>query len=209
MSALPLEVQCTHRAPLRAESRRRLALVLGISGMVMLVEAVGGWVAHSLALLSDAGHLLADVGALGLSLGVAYLARRPATAERTFGLLRLEILAALVNGAALIVISLAIALEAFRRFRVPQDVHGTLLLAVAAAGLVANAVGVRILHRGHDHSLNQRGAYLHMMSDLLGSVGAVAAGVIVLATGWVRADPLISLLIAVLILGSAWRLVRE
>src|SRR2546427_11228251 len=93
MSALPLEVQCTHRAPLRAESRRRLALVLGISGMVMLVEAVGGWVAHSLALLADAGHLLADVGALGLSLGVAYVAQRPATAERTFGLLRLESLA--------------------------------------------------------------------------------------------------------------------
>src|SRR5213083_1993276 len=94
MSALPLEVQCTHRAPLRAESRRRLAVVLGISAVVMVAEAVGGWVAHSLALLADAGHMLADVGALGLALGVAYLARRPATAERTFGLLRLEILAA-------------------------------------------------------------------------------------------------------------------
>src|SRR3989441_12734152 len=100
MSAtLPLEVQCTHRAPLRAESRRRLAVVLGISAVVMVAEAVGGWVAHSLALLADAGHMLADVGALGLSLGVASLAHRPTAAERTFGLLRLEILAALVNGA--------------------------------------------------------------------------------------------------------------
>jgi len=186
-----------------------MAVVLAITASVMVVEAVGGWLAHSLALLADAGHMLADVAAIGLSLVVAHLARRPATAERTFGLLRLEILAALVNGAALIVISLGIALEAFRRFRTPQDVHGTLLLAVAAAGLAANAVGVRILHRGHDHSLNQRGAYLHMVSDLLGSIGAVAAGAIVLATGWVQADPLISLLISVLILASAWRLVKE
>src|SRR6266498_2867068 len=209
MTTLPLEVQCTHRVPLRDDSRRRMAVVLAITASVMVVEAVGGWLAHSLALLADAGHMLADVAAIGLSLVVAHLARRPATAERTFGLLRLEILAALVNGAALIVISLGIALEAFRRFRTPQDVHGTLLLAVAAGGLAANAVGVRILHRGHDHSLNQRGAYLHMVSDLLGSIGAVAAGAIVLATGWVQADPLISLLISVLILASAWRLVKE
>src|SRR3989441_3313970 len=138
MSALPLEVQCTHRAPLRAESRRRLALVLGISGMVMLVEAVGGWVAHSLALLADAGHLLADVGALGLSLGVAYVAQRPATAERTFGLLRLEILAALGNGAAVLAISKSVAIRALHRPRAPAPPHGALPLAVAALGLVAH-----------------------------------------------------------------------
>src|SRR6059036_531383 len=209
MSALPLEVQCTHRAPLRAESRRRLAVVLGISAVVMVAEAVGGWVAHSLALLADAGHMLADVGALGLALGVAYLARRPATAERTFGLLRLEILAALVNGAALLAISIGVAVEALHRLRNPAPVQGALLVAVAALGLIANAAGAAILHRGHDHSLNQRGAYLHILSDLLGSVGAVAAGVIILATGWVRVDPLISLLISLLILGSAWRLVKE
>ncbi len=210
MSAtLPLDVRCTHRVPLRDDSRRRMAVVLAITASVMAVEAVGGWLAHSLALLADAGHMLADVAAIGLSLFVAYLARRPATAERTFGLLRLEILAALVNGAALIVISLGIALEAYHRFRTPQAVHGTLLLAVAGAGLAANAVGAAILHRGHDHSLNQRAAYLHILSDLLGSIGAVAAGAIILTTGWVRADPLISLLISVLILASAWRLVKE
>src|SRR3989442_8235939 len=138
MSVLPLEVQCTHRAQLRAESRRRVALVLGISGVVMLVEAVGGWVAPSLALLADAGHLLADVGALGLSLGVAYVAQRPATAERTFGLLRLEILAALVNGAALLAISIGVAIEALHRLRDPAPVHVALLVAVAALGFVAN-----------------------------------------------------------------------
>src|SRR6058998_1423558 len=120
MSVLPLEAQCTHRAPLRAESRRRMTVVLVITAAVMLLEAVGGWLAHSLALLADAGHMLADAAALGLSLLVAYLAQRPATAERTFGLLRLEILAALVNGAALLAISLGIALEAYHRFRAPS-----------------------------------------------------------------------------------------
>src|SRR3989454_11938453 len=125
MSAtVPLEVQCTHRAPLREESRRRMRLVLAITAAVMVAEAIGGWLAPSLALLADAGHMLADVAAIGLSLAVAYLAQRPATAERTFGLLRLEILAALVNGAVLIVISLGIALEAYHRFRTPPAVHG-------------------------------------------------------------------------------------
>jgi cobalt-zinc-cadmium efflux system protein len=210
MSAtLPIDVQCTHRAPLRQESRRRLALVLGITAAVMVAEAVGGWLAHSLALLADAGHMLADVAALGLSLVVAYLAQRPATAERTFGLMRLEIVAALVNGATLLAISLGIAVEAYHRFRVPSQVHGGVLLGVAAVSLVANVAGAAILHRGHHHSLNQRGAYLHIVGDVLGSAGALAAGAIILATGWVQADPLISVLIAVLILGSAWRLVKE
>lgn len=210
MSAtVPLDVQCTHRAPLRDESRRRLQAVLAITATVMVVEAVGGWLAHSLALLADAGHMLADVAALGLSLLVVSLAARPVTAERTFGLLRLEILAALVNGTALIVISVGIALEAYHRFRTPTDVHGGLLLMVAAVGLAANAAGAAILHRGHEHSLNQRGAYLHILGDLLGSFGALVAGVIIFATGWVRADPIMSVLISLLILGSAWRLVKE
>jgi len=206
---LPLDVQCTHHAPLRAESRRRLGAVLAISATVMVVEAVGGWLAHSLALVADAGHLLADVAALGLSLVVARIAHRPATAERTFGLLRLEILAALVNGATLIVIALGIAFEAYRRWRTPGEVQGALLFAVAGLGLAANAAGAAILHHGHDHSLNQRGAYLHIVSDLLGSAGALAAGAIILATGWVRADALVSGLISLLILASAWRLVKE
>ena len=210
MSAtLPIDVQCTHRAPLRAESRRRLALVLGITAAVMVAEAVGGWLAHSLALLADAGHMLADVAALGMSLVVAHLAQRPATAERTFGLLRLEIVAALVNGAALLAISLGIALEAYHRVGAPQQVRGVLLLGVAAVSLLANSAGAAILHRGHHHSLNQRGAYLHIIGDVLGSAGALAAGAIILTTGWVQADPLISVLIAGLILGSAWRLVKE
>src|SRR5213593_3061992 len=130
MSVLPLEAQCTHRAPLRAESRRRMTVVLVITAAVMLLEAVGGWLAHSLALLADAGHMLADAAALGLSLLVAYLAQRPATAERTFGLLRLEILAALINGAALLVIALGVGFEAYHRLRSPTEVQGTLLLII-------------------------------------------------------------------------------
>src|SRR5881296_78331 len=139
MTTLPLDVQCTHRVPSRLESRRRMQTVLAITAGVMIAEAIGGWLAHSLALLADAGHMLADVAAIGLSLAVAYLAQRPATAERTFGLLRLEILAALVNGAVLIVISLGIALEAYHRFRTPPAVHGALLVIVAAIGPNPNA----------------------------------------------------------------------
>jgi cobalt-zinc-cadmium efflux system protein len=186
-----------------------MGIALAIAAAVMVAEGVGGWLAHSLALLADAGHMLADVAALGLSVLVVALARRPATAERTFGLLRLEILAALVNGAALIAISIGIAVEAYRRLHAPQPVHGGLLIGVAALGLAANAAGVAILHAGHHHSLNQRGAYLHILGDLLGSLGALVAGAIILATGWVQADPIISIVISLLILGGAWRLVRE
>jgi cobalt-zinc-cadmium efflux system protein len=206
---LPADVQCTHRAPLRAESRRRLAAVLALTAAVMVAEALGGWIAHSLALLADAGHMLADVAALGLALLVARVAERPATAERTFGLLRLEILAALVNGAALIALSLGIAVEAVHRLREPAAVRGGLLLGIAALGLAANVAGAGLLARGHRHSLNERGAFLHLVSDALGSLGALGAGAVVLTTGWVRADPLISILISLLILGSAWRLVKE
>ncbi len=198
-----------HRAPLRAESRRRLALALGITAAVMVAEALGGWFAGSLALLADAGHMLADTAALGLALFVARVAQRPATPERSFGLLRLEILAALVNGALLIAIAIGIGIEAWDRLRTPPSVDGPLLLAVAGVGLVANLVTLRILHHGHEHSLNQRGAYLHVLGDLLGSVGALAAGALVVTTGWILADPLISVLITLLVLGSAWRLIKE
>lgn len=206
---LPLDVQCGHRVPERSESVRRLRLVLAFTAAVMIAEAVGGWLAHSLALLADAGHMLADVAALGLALVVVRMAQRPATPERSYGLVRLEIFAALVNGAALIVIALGIGIEAFRRLQSPPAVHGGLMLGVAAVGLLANLAGVKILHHGHHHSLNQRGAYLHVLSDLLGSLGAVVAGVVVITTGWRLADPIVSLGIGVLVLSGAWRLVRE
>ena len=209
MTTLPIEAQCAHRVPLRAESRRRMGLVLWLSLGVTAAEAIGGVAAHSLALLADAGHMLADVAALGLALWVAHLAERPATPERSYGLLRLEILAALVNGAFLIVLALGIAVEAYRRFQAPQDVHAELMLWVAGAGLVVNVAGAAILHRGHQHSLNQHGAYLHVLSDALGSLGALLAAVVILVTGWTLADPVISLLLALLILRGAWQLTRE
>jgi len=206
---LPAEAHCTYRAPLNVETRRRLTLALAITAAVMLVEFVGGWLAGSLALLADAAHMLADVAALALALVAAWIARRPATPERSFGFLRLEILAALVNGAVLFAIALGIGVEAWRRVHAPEAVNGVLLLGVAAIGFAANVGAAVVLHRGHQHSLNQRGAYLHVLGDLLGSVGALIAGAIVIATGWTLADPLISVLIGLLVLASAWRLVKE
>ena len=184
-------------------------MVLALSVGVMLVEAVGGYLAHSLALLADAGHMLADAAAIGMSVGVAYLAQRPATPERSFGLVRLEILAALVNGAFLIVIALGIGLEAYRRLRTPPEVHAGLMLTVAALGLAVNVASAALLHAGHEHSLNQRGAYLHVLSDALGALGALVAAGIILVTGRTIADPAISVLIALLILRGASRLTRE
>ncbi len=206
---LPFAAQCTHRAPGRGESARRLTWVLGLTALVMCAEAAGGLVAHSLALLADAGHMLADVGAIGLALFAARMARLPATPERTFGYLRMEILAALANGAVLFAIVVAIAFEAMSRLRHPTHVNAPVLLAIAAVGFAANVVAARILHHGHDHSLNQRAAFLHVVGDLLGSLAALVAGGVILATGWTPADPILSLAISLLVLVSAWRLVRE
>ena len=206
---LPAEAHCTYRAPLNVETRRRLTLALAITAVVMLVELIGGWLAGSLALLADAAHMLADVAALALALVAAWIAQRPATPERSFGFMRLEILAALVNGAVLFAIALGIGIEAWHRFNAPPAVNGTVLLGVAGVGFVANLVAVRVLHSGHQHSLNQRGAYLHVLGDLLGSVGALLAGIIVLTLRWAVADPIISVFIGALVLVGAWRLVKE
>ena len=206
---LPAEAHCTYRAPLNTDTRRRLTLAFAITLVVMVVELIGGWWSGSLALLADAGHMLADAVALAVALLAAWIAQRPATAQRSFGFLRLEVFAALVNGAVLIFIAIGIAIEAWHRLHAPGAVNGGLLIGVASVGLVANLAAVAVLHRGHEHSLNQRGAYLHVLGDLLGSIGALVAGAIILAFGWLPADPLISVLIGALVLVSAWRLVKE
>ena len=206
---LPAEAHCTYRAPLNADTRRRLTLAFAITLIVMAVELAGSWLSGSLALLADAGHMLADGAALAIALFAAWIAQRPATAQRSFGFMRLEVFAALINGAVLILIAIGIGIEAWHRLRAPPAVNGRLLAIVALIGLLANVTAVAILHRGHEHSLNQRGAYLHVVGDLLGSVGALLAGAIVLTTGWTLADPLISVLIGALVLVSAWRLVKE
>jgi cobalt-zinc-cadmium efflux system protein len=200
---------CAPPKPALASHVRSLWWVLLITSVFLVAEVIGGILANSLALLADAGHMLTDVGAVGLAIFVAWVAQRPATPEKTYGYLRLEILAALVNGSALFIIAGSIVWEAVRRISAPPEVEPRILFAVAAVGLVANLVAMRILHSGHAHSLNIRAAYLHVMSDLLGSVGALLAGGLIFVTGWTLADPIVSVGVALLILASAWRLVRE
>jgi len=190
----------------RSEAEQgRLLLVLIITAGFMGVEVVGGIFANSLALLADAGHMLTDVGALALSLWAIKLARRPANAGKTYGYVRLEILAALVNGATLLGMSGFIAQEAWRRIRNPVVVDGPLLAGVALGGLVVNVAAAKLLHAHAAGSLNAGGAYLHVLGDLMGSIGAL----VVWATGWTPADSVVSVLIASLILFSSVRLMRE
>jgi cobalt-zinc-cadmium efflux system protein len=198
-----------HPPPEREVVSRRLILVLVLTSVFTLVEAVGGWVSGALALLADAGHMLIDVAALGLSAFTAWLARRPPSPTKTYGYLRLEIFAALVNGAALIGIAAAVILEAIQRFGDPRPIRADIFLVVSLLGLVVNLVSLRALHDVRHGSLNVRGAYLHVLSDALGSVGALVAALIVAATGWTPADPIVSVLISLLILGGAWQLLKE
>ena len=192
-------------------NRRPLLIALLITATFLVVEVIGGLLTNSLALLADAGHMVTDVAALGLSLFAIWLASRPATAERSFGFYRAEVLAALVNSATLIAISIYIFWEAFQRLGEPPDVKSGPMLVVAVAGLVANAASAWVLMRGggHEENLNTRGAFLHVVGDMLGSVGAIVAALIMLATGWYLADPILSALIGMLILWNSWRLLRE
>jgi cobalt-zinc-cadmium efflux system protein len=188
---------------------RRLRAALAVTAIFLIVEVIGGWLANSLALLADAGHMLTDVAALGLSLFVAWFSRHPASPQKTYGYLRWEVLAAFLNGATLLLISAWIVWEAVLRLRAPEAVGSGLMLVVAVAGLVVNIIAARLLHSSGESSLNVRAAYLHVLSDLLGSVGTVAAAVIIRWTGWLAADPVASLIMALLILRGAWRVVRE
>src|SRR5918911_5056486 len=173
-----------------ARSRRRLSYVLVLTALYMLAEAAGGWLTGSLALLADAGHMLADAAALVLALMAAWFGARPATSNKTYGYYRLEILAAFANGVILVLVSLQILYEAYGRWAAPPEIsRGGLMTAVAAGGLLINLLCAWLLHGEHEQDLNVRGAWLHVISDALGSVGAIAAGVLVLAFGWYAADP--------------------
>ncbi len=193
----------------RKAQRRRMRWVLGITAGFMFAEVAGGLLANSLALLADAGHMFTDVAALTLSLVAMRLAQRPPSPTKTYGYVRLEILAALLNGGALLVMAVFILKEAWERIQAPPQVDGPLMLAVAAVGLLVNITGALLLHRHAGESLNVKGAYLHILGDLLGSIGAIAAGVLILTQGWMLADSLVSAVIAALILFGAWNLVRE
>ena len=175
----------------------------------MFAEAIGGWLINSLALVADAGHMLTDVAALTLTLFAIWFAARPATSRKTYGYYRLEILAAFVNGIALVLLSIWIIYEAFERWQAPPNIAGTQLILIASGGLVINIVAAYLLHSDHKHDLNMRGAFLHVMGDLLGSIAAIIAGVMIVAFGWLWADALGSVLISLIIIFGAWRLILE
>jgi len=198
----------TLRGPQRAEEARRLALTLAVALVAMLLEAVGGFLTHSLALLSDAGHMLADVGAIGLSVFALHIGSRPADARRTYGYYRLEILAALLNGALLIAIALGIVIEAWRRLRDPHPIHVAGVALLACGGIALNAIGLWLTH-SRESSMNLRSTFLHLAGDLLNSVGVLASAGVIALTGRLEADPIISFLIAGTIVWSAVRLCRE
>jgi cobalt-zinc-cadmium efflux system protein len=189
--------------------RRALALALGLIVGLMAGELVFGFAAGSLALLADAGHMLTDAAALGLALAAATFAGRPATGRWTFGFRRLEILAAHVNGITLLVVGVVIVYTAIRRLIEPPDVRGGVVLVVALAGVAVNLVATALLVRPSRNSLNVRGAFLHLATDLAAFTGTAVAGGLVLATGWDRFDPIASLLVAALIFWSSFSLLRE
>lgn len=189
--------------------RRRLAIVLVVTLSASALQAVGGVVTGSLALLADAGHLLADAAGVAAALVAAALARRPATSARTFGLLRAEILAALGNALLLVGVAGWVLVEAARRWSDPPAVEVELMLTIAVVGAGANIVSLLLLRDGQRESLNVRGAYLEVLGDLVGSAAVVVAGVVIASTGYTRADALASVAIGVMILPRAWRLLRD
>jgi len=188
---------------------RRVTIALVLTGTFMVVEVVGGILSGSLALLADAGHMLTDTMALALAAVAFQVSKRPADARLTYGYQRFQILAAFVNGLSLLFIVGWILYEAFSRFISPQEVLGETMLIVAVAGLVVNIISFAVLHGGDKENLNIRGAALHVAGDLLGSVAAIVAAVVIIFTGWMAIDPILSVAVAILILKSAWVLLKR
>ncbi|HET7444977.1 MAG TPA: cation diffusion facilitator family transporter [Solirubrobacterales bacterium] len=193
----------------RADSRRRMWVALAINAAMLVAEAVGGILTGSLAVLADAGHLLSDVGSIALALFAARLASLPAAGRRTFGYQRSEVLAALVNGLLLVAVSVVIAIEAISRFSDPPSIEAGGVLALGLFGLAGNVAATLVLARGQREDINLEGALRHSAADALGSIGVVIAGAVVLAGGSNIVDPIVSLLIAALVLASSWRLIKE
>jgi cobalt-zinc-cadmium efflux system protein len=191
------------------ENRRALATALAITAAYTAAEVIGGLITGSLALLADAGHMLSDNFSLGLALFAFWLSAKPPTPERSFGYKRAEILAALVNGMTLVAISIWIFYEAYHRLQDPPEILGGWMMTVAVMGLFVNVAAAWVLMRSEADSLNLQGALRHILADLAGSAGVIAAALIILLTGWLYADPLISVLIGFLVLGSSWKLLRD
>jgi cobalt-zinc-cadmium efflux system protein len=186
-----------------------VVIAIGITGVIMVVEFVGGYLSNSLALMSDAGHMLTDIMSLVLSLFALQLATRTPSSTRTYGLYRMEILAALINGTTLILLSVYIIYEAYTRFITPQMVESKTMLLVAAIGLVANGIAAWAMMRSSKESLNLRGAYLHILGDALSSVGVIVGGILIYFFQWYLVDPIISVAISVVILRGAFTLVKD
>lgn len=190
-------------------NQSRLLAALLLTGLFTLVELAGGLWSGSLALLADAGHMATDTAALALAWAAAALARRPADPLRSYGYHRMQILAAFLNGVAFLLIVAWILIEAVLRLLHPPEVTAGVMLGVATLGLLVNLLAFKLLHGGHHGDLNMRGALLHVLGDLLGSVAAIVAGAVILWTGWMAIDPLLSVLVALLILRSAVGLIRQ
>ncbi len=191
------------------DNKRRVGWALIVTAGFMVVEAVGGWLSGSLALIADAGHMLTDSLALAVALYAFRLAEKPSDPRRSYGYQRAQVLAALANGSALVLIVLWIGVEAVGRLLEPRPIAVDTMLLVAVLGLLANTVAFFILHGGDRNNLNIRGATLHVISDLLGSVAAIIAAVLIALFGWTRVDPLLSLVVAALVLHTAWKLLRQ
>jgi len=190
-------------------NRGRLTVVFAITLVVFAVELAGGFLANSLALLADAGHMFTDVAGIGLALAAIWFAGRPATQDRTFGYLRLEILAAVINAVLLFAVAAFVLVEAWRRLSEPPEIASGLMLTIALVGLAANATSLYLLRDAQRESLNMRGAYLEVMGDLAGSAAVIVAALIIAATGWTAADAVASAVIGLLIIPRTWRLLRD
>jgi cobalt-zinc-cadmium efflux system protein len=198
-----------HAPKVTEDSERRIFWVMCLTGGFMVLQAIGGLLSGSLALIADSGHMLSDTAALALAWFAFRLAKRPADKKRSYGYHRFQILAAFTNGVTLFFIAAWIVFEAIGRLITPGEVLGGPMLVIAIGGLVVNLIGFYVLHRGDRHNVNMQGALLHVLGDLLGSVAAITAAIIILFTGWMAADPLLSVLVAVIILKSAYGLVRR
>ena len=191
------------------ENKKRLTIVLAITLTFTVVEIIGGVLSNSLALLSDAGHMVMDTAAIALSLFAVHLSMRPPSEKNSYSLVRVEIIAAFLNGITLVVLALYIFYEAVQRIEEPPEIKAGMMLSVAIAGMLANMVGAYILWGASHDNMNVKGAYLHILGDLAGSLGAVIGGAVILLTGWTMADPIISILIALLIIRSSVALLKD
>ena len=199
----------SHFGDLADQTTKRLALSLGLTAAFVVVEIIAGFFGNSLALLTDAAHNFTDVIALGLSWYAVKLATQPAHAGKTFGYHRVGILVALVNSTTLVLIALGIFYEAYHRFLAPPEVNSTILIGVSALAFLINAGTAWLVKSGSEHDLNLRSTFLHLMGDVLSTLGAVAAGIIIAFTNWNWLDPLVSVLIGVFILWNAWGILRQ